>query len=1032
MNLGKLSVDNPVLMNILVILLLVFGFLSASRLPQEQFSDVPFYFVNIAVPYPGVSAADIERVVTVPVENAMQGVNRVDQIRSVTTEGLSRVTLEFDQGITRAEFDRLFQEVRNRFNAIALPDGVLQERITEFSSNDFVPVIEVILVSEMDYGELNRAARNLKESLEQIRDVSGVTLVGARDRQIVIDADPARLESLGVSLDEVVSAVRARNITVPGGQLVTPSRAYLLRTVGEIQASRDFEDIVVRRAADSQGIVTIADVARIEEGFDREGVQSRYNGRQAIALRVLKIPGGSSVDIAESVRERVARFQGRAVGQNVEVFYTSDSTVQIRNSLNVLVSNALMGLALLIVVLLLFIGLRNALMTALGIPLTFAVTFIILEATGETLNGNTLFAMVLVLGLIVDHAIVIVENSYRLQLQGLSRRDAAISGVNQVIVPVIAATATTVAAFLPLTFLPGVIGRFLRVVPLTVSIALVVSTIEAGLFLPAHYAEWPGGRKQAGGGRGRFARFQDMFEAVLRRLYRRRLITVAVAVVLLFTGFAMVGRLGQNLFAADDVSLFFIDIEMPSGTPIERTNRTVAQFEQRLLPFVGNGEVRAVRSSVGFSAGSDENVTRANVGQIVVDLLEMNEGRERTVAQVMSELELEVNDIAGPESVRVRKQATGPPTDPPVVYRLFGDSYDNLVAVADEIKAHIGQYPELFNIRDNLEQSSPELRVTMNDSLAAAYGLSRRSVGEFVRGAFDGVDAGTIFVDNEEIDLLVRYARPNPAGVEQLIQRSIPTPDGRRVPFSSIAAIEEGDVFASIRRLDGRREVTIQSEAFSTEWLRELDREVRELFDERLAERYPDVELVVGGEFAQIAEVIFDILRVFLVGVFIIYTILATQFKSYTQPLLILISVPFAFVGVILFLLFGGQSISTTVIYAGVALAGIAVNDTIVLISFMNNLRAEGRPVGEAVIEAARTRLRPIILTSLTTIGGLAPTALALGGRSVIWGPMASTIIFGLLVSTITALIIVPCIYGLFYDRRSRGDRELSRAEATT
>ena len=1028
MNLGRFSVNNPVLINILMVLLLVAGYFSVTRLPQEQFSDVPFYFVNIAVPYPGVSAADIERTVTVPIENTMQGIDRVDTIRSVTTEGLSRVTLEFDQGISRQQFDRLFQEVRNRFNSVSLPDDVLQESITEFTSNDFVPVIEVVLVGEIDYAALNRAARELRTQLEQVREVSGITLVGARDRQIVIDAEPARLQGFGVSLDEIARAVRSRNVTVPGGLLETPSRSYLLRTVGEIDSARDFDRIVVRHTADRGGVVTVGDVAAVRQGFDREGVKSRYNGRQSITLRVLKIPGGSSVDIAEAVRGRVQRFQQRSISEGVEVFYSNDSTIQIRDSIDVLVNNALMGLVLLLVILLLFIGLRNALMTALGIPLTFAVTFIILELTGDTLNGNTLFAMVLVLGLIVDHAIVIVENSYRLRSEGLSRHDAAIKGVNQVIVPVIAATATTVAAFLPLAFLPGVIGRFLRVVPLTVTIALVASTAEAGLFIPSHFAEWPGGKKMKQPGRI-FSGFQEFFVLLLRRLYRFRLVTLAVMLLVMIGSFALAGRLGQNLFAADDASLFFIDIDMPAGTPIDRSDEVVQSFEQRLIPYVGDGEVIAVRSSVGFAAGTAENVTQANVGQVVVELRPVSRGRERTVAQIMSDLELVVADIPGPEDVRVRRQATGPPTDPPVVYRLFGDSYENLIAVSTRIKSEMGQYPELFNIRDNLEQSSPELRIIVDDTIAASYGLSRQMIGNFVRAAFDGIDAGTVFTDNQETAVLVRYAQTNPAGVEQLFQRSIPTADGRMIPFSSVARVDEGDVFASIRRLDGRREVTIESEAFSTQWLRELDGEVRALFNEQLAEQYPDVELVVGGEFAQFARVIFDILRVFLVGIFIIYTILGTQFKSYTQPLLILFSVPFAFVGVVLFLVIGGQSISTTVIYAGVALAGIAVNDTIVLISFINDLRAQGMTVGQAVIEAARIRLRPIILTSLTTIGGLIPTAIGAGGRSVIWGPMASTIIFGLLFSTITALIVIPCIYGLFYDRgpaRGAGGTEAS------
>jgi multidrug efflux pump subunit AcrB len=501
-------------------------------------------------------------------------------------------------------------------------------------------------------------------------------------------------------------------------------------------------------------------------------------------------------------------------------------------------------------------------------------------------------------------------------------------------------------------------------------------------------------------------------------------------VVIMAATFAMVPRIQTNLFEAENASLFYVDIEMPPGTPIEETNRFVARYEERLTPLVGNGEVTGVSSAIGFTSGETENVREANVAQITVDLAEKSEGRTRSIPQIMGEARAQTSDIPGAEQVRFRLQQNGPPTDPPVVFRIFGDNYDSLVAVSDAIKAKMGEYPELFNITDNLEGGSPELRVQLEEELASIYGISPQSLGRFLRASFDGITATTVFQGNQETDVVVRYARNGEGSISDLMQLKIPTVSGSLVPFSAVAAVEQGQAFSTIQRLDGEREVQIESEAYSRANVPELNREVQQLFANQLSAQYPDVRLEVGGEFAEFQNLLIDILRVFLIGIFLIYLILATQFKSYSQPILILFTVPFAFVGVFLYLLISGTPLSTTVIYAGIALVGIAVNDAIVLISFINDLRKEGTEAGSAVVEAAKTRLRPTLLTSLTTIAGLLPTALGIGGYSVVWGPMASTITFGLLFSTLTTLVLIPCVYGVFYDNWIVHRRREKRAAA--
>ncbi|AHC16030.1 efflux RND transporter permease subunit [Salinispira pacifica] len=1027
---GALSVKNPVLVNILMFTVIALGAFSMLQLPQEQFAEVPFYWVNIIVPYPGVSAEDLETIVTIPVENEFQGIDNLKTISSTTSEGLSVVRVEFDDGISQQRFETLFQDSQTRFNRVDLPDGILNPVVDDFSSADFAPVIEVVLSGDLPYAELRQQALRFQDDILGISEVSSADIVGLRDREITLTADPSRMASLGLSSSEILQAVQDRNSSIPGGTLSTEDREFILRTVGSIREIDDFQDVIIRRSGnDGSGIIRLRDVARVSDGFDPDSGISRINGDTSLALRVTKVPGGSSLDVVQGIRDYLTQREEDLPG-GLDVTLLNDSTVQIRDSLSVLTGNALMGLALLVVILALFIGLRNALMTALGIPVTFALTFIVLELLGETINTNTLFGLVLVLGLIVDHAIVIIENSYRMQQSGLSRHDAAIAGTNQVVWPVIAATATTVAAFLPLMIIPGTIGRFLRVIPLTVAIALIASTWEALYILPSHFADW--GRERKNRPRREhgawFKVIRTRFDRLFARVYPRRGLLLAGALVVAGGSFALIPLLNQDLFAAEDFSYFTIDITMPRGTPLDQTDAMLGRIENRLMDRVGDGEVLSVLSTAGSLASSTSVDSSSNVGQITVDLTDVEQGRSRSIDAIIRDVQSDLSSLAGPEEMVYRKAVNGPPTSSPLSFTLSGDNYPQIIASSEDLQEYLRGADGVFNVEDNYQPGNPEIRIQVNEERATALGLSVSQVGNFIRAKFDGLVLGRYFEDNEEIEIVLRYATPGTARYDDLVQSSIPTQSGRLIPFSSVASVDFPSSAGSIRRVEGKRQITVTADAVENLDLAVVNQDVEAFFAAELASSYPDVEFGTGGEFSEFQDLIIQILRVFLLGIFLIYLILGAQFKSYSQPLIILISVPFSFVGVVLYLALSGTAFSTTVLYAGVALAGIAVNDAIVLISFINELRDKGASVGDAVREAAGTRLRPIMLTSLTTIAGLLPTALGIGGSSVVWGPMASTIIFGLLFSTITALFIIPGLYGLLYDRRNAESPE-QRAE---
>ncbi len=1015
MSLPKFSVDNHVLLNILLVTLISLGLISLVRLPQEQFSEVPFYWVNIAVPYPGASADDIERSVTRKIEQEMQGLDSLKRISSVTGEGLSVVRVEFDDGINQNKFERLFQDVSTRFSRVSLPDGTLQASISDFSSNDFLPVIQLALTGDVSYETLDGAVPLLRDRILEIPDVSSVDAVGRYDRKIVIDADRDKLETLGVALSDVVRAVQQKNVSVPGGSLETGTREYLLRTVGDLRGVSDFDRVIVRRSGQNGAILHVGELAAVRDVFEADSGEVRFNGKNAILLEVTKVPRGNAIGITGGI-EALLTDSSIVLPEGVTVTTLNDSTVQIRDSISVLVTNAVQGLFLLVAILFFFVGLRNALMTALGIPVTFAITFVILELLGETLNSNTLFGLVLVLGMIVDHAIVLTENALRLRQDGLDSRTAAIQGAEEVMWPIVASALTTMAAFMPLMILPGTIGKFLRVIPLVVTVALGVSTIESIIFIPSHLVHWPG--------KGRalkddvFSRIKPAFARIVSVLYDRRGATVGgfFAVALLI--FSTLAFVRVDLFSAEDFSLFYIEIEMPNGANRAETSRIVREYENRLLPLVGNGEVTNIVSTIGAASG--------NAAEILVDLEELKDGRKRSITAVLDDAKKLTQDIPGTENVLFRKAQSGPPTSSPVGFRLRGDDYAALERASAGIQEKLASYPELFNIEDTLESGTPELRIKINEERAAAYGLSVSAVGGFIRGVRDGIPAGSIFVNNEEIDVIVRYDGADAsASIASLQELRMPTPSGKLIPFSAVCTIELAEGLASIKRVDGKREVSVSAEARDKKGVPSINQEIERWFRQEFAPENPGVELVTGGEFSEFADLLLQILRVFLLGVFLIYAILGAQFKSYTQPFIILLSIPMAFAGVFLFLAVSGTPFSTTVLYAAVALAGISVNDTIVLIDFINIDRAKGMPVREAVIDAASLRLRPILLTSLTTIAGLLPTAIGIGGYSAVWSPMASTIVFGLVFSTVTAVTVIPAMYGILYD--PRGGRHFNR-----
>lgn len=1012
MNIGKFSVTNPVLVDILMVSILLLGIFSFIRLPRELMSDVAFSWVFIAVPYPGVSAEEIEKNVTIKIEEEISNIDHIKAISSVSREGVGFVQVEFEDDISKEEFARLYQDVRVEFDKVNLPDGTMDPWIDDFTTSDFMPIISVVLTGDVDVATMDKISGTLREKLLDVEDVSKVEIVGGREREVWIEADRDKMEAYGISLDQIINALKYRNLNVPGGTLEYGSRVYLLRTLGEMQKASDFGKVIVHRRP-GQGSISVSDVATINSGYAKSRYDMRFNSEKALSLVISKKIKGNSLRVVDNVKKSVEEFQ-KSLPKSISITLTNDTTFMIRDILSTLGWNSIIGFVLVIIVLFIFIGIRNSFITALGIPITFAITFIFMESYGETLNGNSLFALVLVLGMIVDHAIVIMENSYRHRQVGLSAHEAAIIGTNEVVKPIIAATGTTIAAFLPLMLLPGIMGKFMRIIPFVVSFALVASTLEALIFLPCHFVEWGGKVKEKG--KGFIGRWQNSFNALLSKIYRHRWLTLLLTLLTIAATGALFPLVKQDLFAEEEWSQFFIDIKLPVGTPRHVTDEVTFRFEERLKPLIGNGEIVSLSTTVGFCITETEWLTHSNYAQITIDVTEKKEGRKRPITAIMDDLKELCSDIPGAESVNYRKLSSGPPVDKPISFRLLGDNYDDMASIASDYKKLLEEYPELYNIEDNYDKGIPELRIITNEERARELGLSVGQIGIYLKNCFDGAKTTVFYDEDEEIDVIVIFAEKYRSSIEDILNLKFPTPDGRLVPFSTVCKLERGTGIGTIKRYDEKREITISTDAEDKKRIRSIMDRIEKVFNEKYKNIYTDISLKMGGEFSEFNLLLMDIGRLFIVGLFLMYVVLGAQFKSFLQPFMMIFAIPFAFIGCILFLVISRTPLSIVVLFAGVALAGICVNDSIILISFINSLRRKGTETMEAVLEGAAVRLRPIILTSVTTIGGLTPMAIGLGGRSETWAPMASTIIFGLFFSTVGTLFIIPCVYGIMHD----------------
>ncbi|WP_058616516.1 efflux RND transporter permease subunit [Tepidimonas taiwanensis] len=1033
MRLMRALITNHPLANIAFVVVMLLGLLAYVQMPRERDPEINFNWVNITTVLPGASAEEVERLVTNPLEDAIQGVADIRFVSSSSRENVSSLLVRFGE-LDERTFDKRMNDLRREIQNKAveeLPDEAREPRVLEISTSNGFPTAIMRLTGPADDEVLRREGRRIRQALERLRGVDQVFASGLRDPEILVRPDAMALAARGLTAADVADALRAFWRDTAAGTLTTQQGVWSIALSGVTLDPERLAGLTVSSAGRPGAWARLGDVARIEWARAKPSQLASMDGQPAISLALTKKARVNTLQLLEDVRDFIARENAVLATQGLQLTLTDDQTIPTREAIDIMQTNALYGMLLVLAVCWLFLGWRIGVLVALGIPFSLLGTFAVLQALDYTVNISVLLGVVIALGMLVDDAVVVVEAIYYRLERGATALQASLDGIAEVWQPVLSSVATTLAAFLPLMLLPGIVGKFMFVIPFVVTLALLISLVEAFWMLPVHVSalnvrlDRPSRVQQWRNGFNRAVRLRygQALAYVLRRPWRflgLGALVIAGAAALVATGIVRV-----QFFAFDPIRAFYVNVDMPASAALEETlaeTERVEQVVRRHLRGVGDAaeghEARAVTTTAGLKFTQTEPVYGDAYGQVFVSLNPRTpDGRE--VQEVVEAMRREVESLPGPGRKSFTLLSGGPPAGKPINVKVRGDDFAQIQAAADALKAVIATIPGTRDVQDDNLPGRGVLRLTLKSEALRELGLSPAQATRLVRLAVDGEvvaftrDAG----DKIELRVRQRLADAQPADPSALLDLPVALPSGQTTRLGVLVQAETQPTRGFIRHHNLRRAITVEADLDKAVTdTAEANRRIRQAW-ESLRLQHPGVDLDFSGELEDIEESLSAMQQLFLLGVGLIYLILAAQFRSYGQPLLILVTVPLAFAGVAIGLAITRNPLSLYTLYGVIALTGIAVNSAIVLIDAVNERLRDGMGLMHATLYAARRRVVPILITSTTTIGGLISLAFGLGGHSLLWGPVASAIVWGLLVSTALTLFMVPLLVLVFMRR---------------
>lgn len=1014
-------IGNHPLANILFVVVIALGAMAYLQMPREQDPEINFNWVNILTVLPGASAEDVEQRVTNPLEDSLRNVQDVRWVISTSRESASNIIVRF-RDMPAQEFDKRINDVRreiqNKANA-ELPAEVVDPEILELTTSSGFPTAVVVLTGQADDETLRFAARQVRDDLEQITGVDRVLALGFQEPELLVDFDPAALAARGLTASSVSDQLGGWFRDVFAGTRKAGDGEWLVRVSG---SSPDPERVagfrVLAPGQDGEGIPVDA-IAEVRRDREKPRDLASSDGEPAVYLTVSKVGFTNTLDLVDNIRAYIERENTALAVNGLQLRLADDQTVPTRNALGVMQSNALIGLLLVLAVCWAFLGGRIALLVALGVVFSITGTFAVLAATGSTLNVSVLLGIVIVLGMLVDDAVVVVEAIYYRLQRGVDTMTAALDSLREVGSPVIASVATTTAAFLPLMLLPGIVGKFMFIIPFVVTVGLVISLVEALWMLPSHVDSL--GRHAISQSRNQQRRVR--YTRWVRQTYARALIRVMrrplpwlggvggllVAAVLMIA----IGAVRLEFFAFDPLRVYYVNVDMPASASIEQTLAQTERVERRVRTQLHEGEARSVVSVAGLKFTETEPLYGDRYGQITVSL-NPDESGMRSLDEIIDGMRESVAATPGEADVSFLRLSGGPPGGRGLSVKVRADDMDELRAAAARVRELMAQIPGTFDIVDDESPGRDELNLEVDVDAARRAGLDPGAVARLVRLHLDGEVVADLRDRGEKLELRVRAKPRTTLEVQDILSDPIALPNGGTTTLGALVRAEPRKSAGMIRHWNLRRAITVEAsldgDRINTV---EASNRLREAWEPARVQ-FPNADLDFSGELDDIQESLAAMLPLGLLGLGLIYLILAAQFRSYFQPMLIMATVPLAFIGVTLGLLISRNPMSLYTLYGVIALTGIAVNAAIVLISAANDRRQAGMRTLHATVFAARRRVIAVMMTTATTIAGLFSLAFGIGGKSLLWGPVAASIVWGLAFSSVLTLFVVPVLYRFF------------------
>ena len=1028
MSLAKFSVENGVLINMIMIIVFIFGLYTMINMPKEEMPAVDFGSFYIMVSYRGVSPAEMETLVVKKIEDQLTDLEDVDYITSTASEGRATIYIQMDP---KADIDKAWNELNTEMDKVNdLPEDADDPFLLQLNMREINEICTVTLGGELSDNALRELADDFKDEVLELDYISKVEIAGTRDRQIWIDSNINKLKEYGISLNDLANAINMRNMNAPGGSIKVGYAEFLIRTMGEFDNIDQISELVVSMDASGHS-VRIEDVATVRDTLEEAITMSKLNGKKAVTVDIFKKADGNIISVMEEVYKKTSDFENRMDGLSVEV--RNDGSIRVKNSISTLGNNAIMGIILVFIVLWIFIGWKNALFAAWGIPFSFLLAFILMRQFDVTLNNLSLFALILVLGMIVDDAIIVLENIHRYREMGFNLKEAAIKGTQEIAWPVVAAVATTIAAFMPLLMMEGRMGRFMSVFPIVVSMALFGSLFESLVILPSHTAEL-GGKKNFDRKKKEHKLHEWLvrnYRKAIKKVLKRRLLTILalvgamlISILILFTGLVKFQFFSRGL-----PKIVVINLETPTGASLEKTDEVVTKVENFILNMPEKADIESVVSTVGQYSENHRNLVETRNANVKIDLVELDD-MQFTHDQIKNRIRKYLTTLPGLYTFQFKDgERGGPPTGEDIEIRIKGDDLTRLEEIGEYVISEIEKIPGTADLETSFAEGKNEIRILPKHDKLAIYGLNVQAISSLVGYAsFGGYISKYRGTGMDEYDIVLRVMDEQIDELSDLENLPIRTRNGDVIALKEVADLEIGSGYAQIEHRDRKRLITVSGSVTTYQEngrtiLRSADEVTEQLRGNSITgakgilsgftERFPGYQIEYGGQAEEQAKTNNSLYLALAVALLLVFTILATQFKSAVQPLIVMITIPFAFIGVIFGLLITRLPFSMMTMISVVALAGVVVNDALVLVDFVNRERANGEDRWNSLINAGSIRLRPIIMTTVTTIAGFLPIMLSSSSITSDYKPMAVSIAFGLAFATVLTLFVIPVIYSL-------------------